>query len=173
MLKNNNILKLIIGAILSIAGFYIWFHPLDTLILVSLYLGILFILVGGVYIIEFLREREIKYITYGGINLVIGAVLVSHGAFVATTLAIILGLWIMFSSLVQLLAAFRFKQMNISFWIYPLISGILGLIFSIIILSNPSAGVLTIAIIIGTYMIMYGLIEISEFFLLQDLKKIN
>ena len=173
MLKKSNILDLIIGALITLTGFYIWFHPLDTLILVSLYLGILFILVGGAYIIEFFRVRDIKYITYGAINLIIGIILVSHGAFVATTLAIILGLWILFSSIIQIITSIRFKQMNISFWIYPLISGILGLIFSAIILINPSAGVLTIAIIIGTYMVIYGLMEISEYFLVKDLKKLN
>ena len=169
MFKNNNILDLVIGILMTITGFYIWFHPLDTLILVALYLGIIFILAGGAYLVEYFRRRHNKYLTYGLINLVVGAILVSNGALVATSLSIIFALWILFSSIVQLITSVKFKQLNISFWIYPLISGALGLIFSFIILHNPSTGVLTIAIIIGTYMIMYGSIEVSEYFLLQDI----
>ncbi len=169
MFKNNNILDLVIGILMTITGFYIWFHPLDTLILVALYLGIIFILAGGAYIVEYLRRKHTRYLTYGAINLIVGAILVSNGALVATSLSIIFALWILFSSVVQIITSVKFKQMNISFWIYPLIAGTLGLIFSLVVLHNPSAGVLTIAIIIGTYMIMYGLIEISEYFLLQDI----
>lgn len=169
MFKNNNILDLVIGILITVTGFYIWFHPLDTLILVALYLGIVFVLAGGVYIVEYFRKKQIKYLTYGIINAIVGVVLISNGALVATSLSIIFALWILFSSIVQIVTSVKFKQMKISFWIYPLILGALGLIFSLVILSNPSAGVLTIAIIIGTYMIMYGLIEISEYFLLQDI----
>lgn len=173
MLKEKNFLNLIIGALISLTGLYVWFHPLDTLVLVALYLGIFFILLGGIYIFEYFRIRNSRYITYGIVDIVIGVILASHGAFVATTLAVVLGFWILFSSIIQIITSVKLKQIDVSFWIYPLLSGIIGIIFSIIVLSRPSTGVLTIAIIIGTYMIIYGVLEISEYFLLKDIEELD
>ena len=40
MLSKPNIYNLVIGALLSISGVYVWAHPLDTLVLISLYIVI-------------------------------------------------------------------------------------------------------------------------------------
>ena len=171
MFKKNNILDLVVGILITLIGIYIWFHPLDTLIMFAIYIGIMFIFVGAAYLLEFFKSKDIKYVTYGLTNVVIGTIFTSHGSMVATTLAIIFAIWILFSSILQFTTAMRLKQEKTFFWIYPLLLSIIGLIFSLIILHKPSTGVLTVALIIGTYMVTYGLIEIFEFFLIEDLEK--
>ena len=169
MLIKPNIYNLIIGALLSIAGIYVWLNPLDTLILIALYLGIIFILIGASFVIEYFVRKKTKYLGYGLLNLAIGIIFVSKSSFVAISISLILALWILFSSTEQVSTSIDLKKLNIDFWKYPLISGIIGIIFSLIILVHPSVGALTIAIIIGTYMIMYGILEILEYFLIPDI----
>ncbi len=171
MLSKPNIYNLVIGALLSISGVYVWAHPLDTLVLISLYIGILFMLVGSVFLVEYFIRKDTKDLGYALLNLAIGIIFVSKSAFVATSISLILALWILFSSIEQITRSLELKKLNINFWIYPIISGIIGLIFSLIILIHPSVGAFTIAIIIGTYMVMYGILEIIEFFVMRNINK--
>lgn len=169
MLKEAKLFDLVIGIIMAILGVYIWMNPMDTLVAVSTYIGIIFVIIGVIYIFEFITRKHDRYLTYGILDVLIGTVLMSRGAFVVTSLSIILGLWILFTSILQITAAVRFKKINLSFWTYPLAVGILGVIFSFIILHNPAAGILTIAIALGAYMVFYGLLMISEYFFIRDL----
>ena len=169
MLENKNISSFLIGILMTLMGVYVWFHPLDILVVAAMYLGIVFIIAGVVYIINFLRNtRNHRYLVYGILNAILGFVLVGNSSIIAISLLVILALWILFSSILQISAAIDLKYITNSFWIYPLISAIFGIIFSLIILFHPKAGMLTIAIIIGTYMVMYGLVNIAEYFIINE-----
>lgn len=169
MLENESISNFLIGILMTLMGVYIWFHPLDILVVVAMYLGIVFIIVGVVYIINFFAHtRNHRYLIYGVLNTILGFVLIGNGSIVAMSLSIILALWILFSSILQISASIDLKYLNSSFWMYSLISSVLGIIFSMIILFHPMAGMLTIAIIIGTYMVMYGLVNIAEYFIVKE-----
>lgn len=169
MLENKSISNFLIGILMTLMGIYVWFHPLDILVVVAMYLGIVFIISGVVYIINFfVHTKNHRYLIYGILNTILGFVLIGNSSIVAMSLSIILALWILFSSILQISASIDLKYLNNSFWIYPLISSILGIIFSMIILFHPMAGMLTIAIIIGTYMVMYGLVNIAEYFIIKE-----
>lgn len=169
MLENENISNFLIGILMTLMGIYVWFHPLDILVVVAMYLGIAFIIAGVVYIINFFaHKRNHRYLIYGVLNTLLGFLLIGNSNIVAMSLSIILALWILFSSILQISSSVELKSLGSSFWIYPLISSILGIIFSMIILFHPMAGMLTIAIIIGTYMVMYGIVNIAEFFIIKE-----
>ncbi|NLE03830.1 MAG: hypothetical protein GX638_03370 [Crenarchaeota archaeon] len=104
-------------------------------------------------------------------DILVGLLMISNTGLVATSLSIIMGFWILFNSIIQLANSLEFKKLGFSFWAYELISGIIGIVLSLIILANPSLGALTIAVVIGTYMVLFGIAEIYEYSLYRKIQK--
>ena len=119
LLKKENISNLLIGVLIFLTGVYIWFHPLDTLVVIAMYLGIIFITIGIVYAVNFIiHVKNYKYLFYGILNAVVGVVLISDSNIVALSLSIMLGLWILISSIFQIGEAYYLKSFNNSFEVY-------------------------------------------------------
>ena len=71
--------------------------------------------------------------------------------------------WAMFVGIVRILAAFQLKKSDAPHWGWALISGILGVVFAFMILTHPIIGALGVTIVIGTYMVLYGILAVIEY----------
>lgn len=63
---------------------------------------------------------------------------------------------------IQLVVAYQFRKAQVS-WGWTLTSGILGILFAFLILSYPAVGVITITALMGTYILLFGILEIAEY----------
>ena len=171
MIRKASIFDLITGVLMVAIGVCIWFNPIETLVALSLYLGITLVVVGGVYVIKFFDFDNVTYLTFGILDIVIGFVMILNTSLVATSLPIILGFWILFNSIIQITNSIEYKKLELPFWSYELTAGILGTVFSLTMLTHPTIGALTIVIIAGTYIVLFGLVEIYEYYLLKKLGK--
>ena len=57
-------------------------------------------------------------------------------------------------------------------WGWSLIAGALGILFGFWILSSPIVGALTITALMGAYILIYGIIQVVEYFTVRKLQKV-
>ena len=124
------------GIIMAALGVYVWFNPVATMVALALYIGIIFIILGAGYITASFRYDSGWDMFVGVLDILVGVI--------------------------QLVVAYQFRKAQVS-WGWTLTSGILGILFAFLILSYPAVGVITITALMGTYILLFGILEIAEY----------
>ena len=100
--------------------------------------------------------------TMVALALYIGIIFVGNLGVSASSMPIIFALWCLAVGVIQLVVAYQFRKAQVS-WGWTLTSGILGILFAFLILSYPAVGVITITALMGTYILLFGILEIAEY----------
>lgn len=159
---NHGIWHLLAGIIMVVAGIYVWFHPAETLLALAMYLGIIFIVVGAGYFAASFTYNSGWYLLVGVLDILVGIIFVGNLGVTAVSLPIIFALWCLAIGAVQLVFAYEFHKIGItSSW--AAIAGLLGIAFAFLIISYPGVGAITITVLMGLYLFLYGAVEIAEY----------
>lgn len=163
-LKEIGTKALISSIIFLILGIILLVNPEGTIKFVSYTLGIMFILVGIVKIISYIKNKgNFNFYNYDLINgiiaVIIGIFTIIFSQEIGNIFRILIGLWIIFSSITKIVFAFKIKNFyNSNYWIFSLIIGILIMFCGIYIISNPGTVIMTI----GTIILVYSILDIIE-----------
>lgn len=162
----KNYWPLISGVLFILLGLYVLFNPAATLIALSLYIGIIFIVVGSSYMMAFLSWNHFGHLALGLLDIFIGIILISNLGLTTASLPIIFALWTIFIGIIQIVEAMSLKNMMFP-WKITMTSGIVAIIFGFFLAAFPTAGAITITILLGSYIILYGAMGIVEYHLLK------
>jgi uncharacterized membrane protein HdeD (DUF308 family) len=97
--------------------------------------------------------------------------MVTNLGITTASLPIIFALWCLAVGVIQLTTSFQLKRAGMS-WPWSMTVGILGILFAFLILSNPFIGSITITTLMGLYILLYGLVEIGEYFMIRRLENL-
>lgn len=164
--KGIGIWHLIAGIIMALLGVYVWFNPVVSLVALALYLGIGFIIVGAGYIAFSFSFQSGWYLLVGLLDIFVGIIFVSNLGVTAETLPIIFAVWCLAVGIIQLANAWELRKIGLN-WGWCATAGALGVVFAFLILAFPVLGALTITAIMGAYIVLYGLVEIGEYYFLR------
>lgn len=154
---------LLAGIIMALMGVYVWFNPEVTLMALALYLGIIFIVVGIGYFTASFAYDSGWYMLVGVLDVFVGVIFVANLGVSAASMPIIFALWCLAVGIIQLVTAFQFRGSGLPvFW--PMVAGIIGILFAFLILTYPAVGAVTLTALMGTYFVLYGVVEIFEYF---------
>ncbi len=160
---SNKIWLLIISLLLIVSGIYVFFNPFSALLTSALFVGIILIIIGSGYILSFAQGDSYAILALGVLDIFVGILFLTNLSLSALTLPVILAFWIMANSVVQLAMSFELKN-DPGFPTKPWVVGsCLGLVLSILIFTYPVIGTLAITILVGFYLIGYGLFELHRF----------
>lgn len=162
---------LLAGILMLLVGAYVWFNPVVSLVALSLYLGAALIVIGAGYIGSSLSVESGWYMFVGLLDILIGIILVANIGVTAATLPVIFALWCMAVGAAQLVSAYHLGRSDMP-WGWSLSLGVLGLVFGFLILRYPGIGAVTISTLLGLYIVLYGLLEISEFIYFRRVKNV-
>ncbi len=153
----NGILAIIFGLVTIL-------FPTITLVALAIYFAVS-ILVGGLVLTISSLQIKNQYpgwqfvLLEGILGILIGIIIVLKPEFSAAVLVTIIGLWAILLGCILLISWYRI--------IFPgseksvlLVSGIFSLIFGILITFNPFEGSRAITLLIGVYMLSYGIFSI-------------
>ena len=143
---------LIAGIIMTLLGVYVWFNP--------------FIIVGAGYIAFSFSFQSGWYLLVGLLDIFVGIIFVSNLGVTAETLPIIFAVWCLAVGIIQLANAWELRKIGLN-WGWCATAGALGVVFAFLILAFPVLGALTITAIMGAYIVLYGLVEIGEYYFLR------
>ena len=173
--KNWYIL-LIVGLIFLGAGIYCFVSPEGGFLALALFFGWSFLISGAIEVIFSISNRdELENwgwtLIFGVITFLVGMLLIARPGITEIILAFSLGFLVMFRSIGAISFALDLKNYeDNSGWGTLLLFGILGVIFSFLLLWNPGFAGMTIVIWIGLALITAGIFSIYLSLKLRKLK---
>lgn len=156
------------GIIFFCFGLFLFLKPETTINSISYLLGGILIIVGFVTFLKYIlnNDKVVKKfdvdLVYGIVGIVAGLVLILNPTAIATIIPFILGMWIVINSAIKLQYALTLKQFESSHWKIPFTIAIISLIWGIILIFNPFQGAVLITKVIGIFVMVYALLEITE-----------
>ncbi len=103
----------------------------------------------------------------GVLGLVAGLLILWNPALGAITLTTIVAVWAVIGGILTIISALRLREEIDNEW-WLVLSGILAIIFGILVFTNVLAGILTIAWVFGVFAIVVGVLSIALAFRVRD-----
>ena len=151
----------IIGVVTLILGLIVTFHPSGSLNVVAVLLGILAI-VSGIFHLARIFGRGEEHRVWSGIVglvfIVVGVVLIRHLHLTLALVGLYVGLVWIVQGMVALVAGFAGgSREGRGWWIF---FGAISVIAGIVVVSAPVDSVTVLAVLLGIWFIVMGIIEI-------------
>jgi uncharacterized membrane protein HdeD (DUF308 family) len=159
---------LFLGLATLILGVIVAFHPSTSLTVIAVLIGVLLIISGLVQIVRVFNASEHHRVWLGIAGLlfiVAGVVLIRHLHLSVALIGLIVGItWIVqgMSALVGGLSG-EVREGR-GWWIF---FGVISLIAGIVVVSSPVTSVTTLAVLVGIWFAVMGLMEIAGAFILR------
>lgn len=174
LLKKSGWVSILESLIFAVLGIVLVCKPNGIMNIISYIIGAIFIIVGVVKIINYFQTNTksdlYNYeLLYGIMSAIIGIVMIVHADILSTILGIIIGMWIVYSSIIRASTAIKLRKINTNIWIYSLILAAIMFICGLYVIFDVGMIVQTIGII----MIIYATIDIIEnIIFINNVKKI-
>lgn len=159
ILKKTGYTSIVTSIILGALGLVMFLYAESTLKVIACILGTILIITGVVKIIGYFTEKGsydlFNYeLVYGIISVLFGLVMLINTESLGNFLGIVLGIWIIYSSLMRFGLSLKLKVYESSSWIPMLVIAILMMICGIYIIFTPDIIIATMGIIILVYSVM-------------------
>ena len=159
------------GALAILFGLLAFYNPAITLAAIILLFGA-YALVDGVFaIVAGLRaaqrhERWWPFALEGLVSIVIGLITFALPGLTAFALLLLVSAWAIVSGVFRIAAAVRLRKEIEGEWLL-ILNGLLSVVFGVIIMVFPGAGLVTLVWLIGVYAIIFGIILLALAFRLR------
>ena len=170
VMKNNRLSMwhLIAGILMVVLGFFIWFHPENSLVALAVYIGFVFVVIGSLYVATSFSFISGWYMVVGILDIIVGAFLLTNIAATVVALPVVFALWCLAVGGTQLFTTWELKKINWP-WKWSALAGVLGIIFGFVLLAYPLFSAAVIVTIMGMYFVSYGAVEILEYLYVRKL----
>lgn len=168
-------LQLIVGLIFIGVGFWTFTTPLESYVALTFIFSISFIIAGISEMYFAIENREELdnwgwTLALGILGVIIGVMLLFNPDISAATLPFYVGFVVLFRSIYAIGASIDLKSYKIMDWGYLMAVGVIGVVFSIILLWNPNFAGMTLIFWTAMLFIIAGIFSV---YLSLKLKKIN
>jgi uncharacterized membrane protein HdeD (DUF308 family) len=151
----------IVGVVTLVLGLIVTFHPGGSLNVVAVLLGILAILSGIFHLVRIFGRGEAHRVWSGIVGLVfivVGVVLIRHLHLTLALVGLYVGLVWIVQGVTALAAAFAGgSREGRGWWIF---FGAISVIAGIVVVSTPVDSLTVLAVLLGIWFIVMGIIEI-------------
>lgn len=173
ILKKTGWSSIITSTVFAIIGIVIITSPEAIITIISTILGLTLIAFGGYKGLEYLKNKgsnSYSYdLAYGIIAIILGIVAMVYHQEIGTIFRILIGLWIIYSSVIRATLSLQLRSTKSKVWIYSLIIALVMLACGIYTISNAG----TIVVAVGIVVLIYSILDIIEgIIFLKNLKKI-
>lgn len=171
----NWYLQLLIGILFIAVGVYTFMSPGAAYLSLAILFSISFFISGLSDIIFSLSNKnELDnwgwILAIGILTFVTGIILMIHPEISMVTIPFIIGFLFMFRSVAGIGIALDMKSYGIKEWGWMMAFGILGMIFSFIMIWNPIFAGMTLVVLTGMVMLIIGFFHVFLGFKLKKLK---
>lgn len=156
--------SILTSATLIILGILLVFQSEYTIMTIAYIIGAILIAIGALAIIRFIKnissgKGELD-IVYGLVTIILGALVINNHQAIASVIPFVMGIGIIISSATKLQYAFELKSKGNSQWKITMLASIISVICGVVLLFNPFKGAVVITQIVGTFIIIYGVLDI-------------
>lgn len=158
--------SIVTSVIILVLGIFLFIQP-DTIIrIVSIVLGGIILIPGITSLIDYFKNKYQPSLITGIVTVIIGLILIINTELVASILPFILGIYFIISGISRLQYALELRRQRMNFTT-SLVFSILIIICGILFIINPFGGALAITKVMGIFMIVYALLDLTNSILLK------
>lgn len=174
LLKKSGWVSIVESLIFAILGVVLICKPEGIMAIISYIIGAIFIAVGVVKILNYVQTNKTSdlynyELLYGIMTVIIGIVMVIHSDILSTIIGIIIGMWIVYSSIIRAFTALKLRAIKSNIWIYSIVLAVIMFLSGLYVIFDAGMLVTTIGII----MVIYAIIDIIEnIIFINNVKKI-
>jgi len=168
-------LMLLKGIVLIILSFFVFRHPIASLLGLVVFIGFSLLFTGILLIVASIMGRDADdnwgwRLAEGIIDLIFGGMLLSNPGITAAVFPFIVGFWMIVYGVMTFSGSFKAKKEGDSNWWLSLLGGILTILFGWFVMTDLFTGAIVITIWIGLGLLIIGIVNIA---LSLRLKKLN
>lgn len=172
-LKKAEWLNLLLSLVFIIIGAILVKDPEGVLKTVSLIAGIVFLVLGFIKIIKYLKDKSNSNelyldIVFGLIAIITGLIVIFCTSAIEAIFRIIIGVWIIFTGCTRFALVQSLKQANLKEWVISLILAIIMIGCGLYMIFTPG----TVVAVLGGVMIAYAVINIVQSIMFMKNSKI-
>ncbi len=161
------------GILTLLAGVLVLAWPSETLLVLAVLFGIQLIISGIFRFVAALASSDLTGGTrvmlalLGVLSIIIGLWAVRHAVITLVALAVFLGIFWVVNGLIDIFTAVAHREMPDRGW--SILMGVLSIIAGLIVLAFPGLTLLGLAVILGIWLLVFGIMEIMAAFRLRKL----
>lgn len=158
--KRASWIDMIISIIFVIFGAFLIKKPQEVLMAISTILGIVFIAMGVLKLIEYYIEnkKEDYLLMMALISVIFGTIIMFESNSILAFFRVILGLWIVATGVLDFQINLKWKEFKSPYCLISILFSILIMFIGIIILVNKNILITTM----GSIIIIYGVLDIID-----------
>ena len=96
----------------------------------------------------------------GGLGIVAGILTLYWPGLTALVLLLFIAVWAIATGIIQIIGGIRLRKEIDNEWL-PIVSGVLSVLFGLLLLAQPGAGALAMIFVIGAYAIAQGILTVA------------
>jgi len=174
MFNKYMIANIVVSLTMIILGIVLYAYPAIAIKTVSWLIGIIFIIIGSLSIYSYIKKDRISLLAfnlvYGILSIVVGLFVALNPFAIANILTVSLGIWLLVSGALKVNYALRLKSIKELSWSLTLAVGIITILFAIMVLFNPFSKLIIVEVI-GLFLIVYGVIDLTDILLIKKRSK--
>jgi uncharacterized membrane protein HdeD (DUF308 family) len=161
------------GVLTLLAGVIVLAWPSETLLVLAVLFGIQLIVSGIFRFVAALASTDLTGGTrvmlalLGVLSIIIGLWAVRHVVITLVALVVFLGIFWVVNGLIEIFTAVAHREMPDRGW--SILMGVLSIIAGLIVLAFPGLTLLGLAVILGIWLLVFGILEIMAAFRLRRL----
>lgn len=161
------------GILTLLAGVAVLAWPSETLLVIAVLFGVqliisgIFRFVGALASDDLTGGTRVMLALLGVLSIIIGLWAVRHAVLTLVALIVFLGIFWVINGLIEIFAALSHRDMPDRGW--SVLMGVLSAIAGIIVLAYPGLTLVGLAVILGIWLLVFGILEIIAAFRLRKL----
>ena len=161
------------GILTLLAGVLVLAWPGETLLVLAVLFGVQLIISGIFRFVAALASEDLTGGTrvllalLGVLSIIIGLWAVRHVLLTLLALTVFLGIFWVVNGVIEIFTALSHREMPSRGW--SVVMGILSAIAGVIVLAFPGLTLLGLAVILGIWLLVFGIMEITAAFRLRRL----
>jgi uncharacterized membrane protein HdeD (DUF308 family) len=116
------------------------------------------------------HEQWWPLVLSGMAGVAVGVLTIFQPAAMALALVLVIGIWAVVTGLLEIVAASRVRKVITTEWLMGF-SGVVSMIFGVLVLAQPGPGALALVYLFGFYAILLGALQIGFGFRLRSLRE--
>jgi uncharacterized membrane protein HdeD (DUF308 family) len=164
---------LVFGIITLLAGLLTLVWPGRTIVVIAVLFGIQLVVAGIFRFVAALASDDESGATrvllalLGVLSLIVGLYALRHVLLTIAALALLLGIFWIVNGAVEVFAALSHRGMQGRGW--TIFMGLLSVVAGVAVLVYPAISLVTLAVVLGFWLLVYGIMEIMVAFWLRSL----
>lgn len=161
------------GILTLLAGIAVLAWPSETLLVIAVLFGVqliisgIFRFVGALASDDLTGGTRVMLALLGVLSIIIGLWAVRHAVLTLVALIVFLGIFWVINGLIEIFTAVSHRDMPDRGW--SVLMGVLSAIAGIIVLAYPGLTLVGLAVILGIWLLVFGIMEIVAAFRLRRL----